>query len=73
VTAFFPQCYNAQVIFKHADFRAAMQRLADRRIEEAMEQGKFDNLPGKGKEICLDTPPAYRDDRLAQLRILNGK
>lgn len=29
----------------------AIHRVADRLIEEAMREGKFDNLPGKGKPI----------------------
>jgi hypothetical protein len=40
------------------DFDAAFRRLADRRIEEAMREGKFDNLPGRGKPIELDPMPA---------------
>ncbi|HLJ46337.1 MAG TPA: DnaJ family domain-containing protein [Bryobacteraceae bacterium] len=30
---------------------------ADRQIEEAMERGEFDNLPGKGKPLDLSTDP----------------
>ena len=56
---------------KHVDFRAAMRRLAERRIEEAMQKGQFDNLPGRGKEINLDDLPAYEDERLAWLRMFN--
>jgi len=56
---------------KRIDFRAAMRRLAERRIEEAMEQGKFDNLPGKGIEIDLDRLAAREDERLAWLRMVS--
>ena len=38
--------------------------VAERRIEEAIELGQFDNLPGKGKPLKLDddtlTPPHLR-------------
>ncbi|NPA48947.1 MAG: DUF1992 domain-containing protein [Thermodesulfobacteria bacterium] len=30
------------------------QRLAEQRIQEAMQNGEFDNLPGKGKPIQLE-------------------
>ncbi len=32
--------------FKHLDVENALRRVADRKIEEAMREGKFDNLPG---------------------------
>lgn len=39
-------------------------RIAERKIQEAIEEGKFDNLPGKGKPLNLDddpfTPPHLR-------------
>ena len=35
----------------------AIQRVAENKIREAIEQGKFDNLPGAGKPIAdLDEP-----------------
>ncbi len=41
-----------------------MERLAEQKIEEAMEEGKFNNLKGKGKPIDLDSyfsmPPEWR-------------
>lgn len=48
---------------KDVDFDAAFRRLADRRIEEAMRDGKFDNLPGRGKPIELDPIPADENAR----------
>jgi hypothetical protein len=48
---------------KDIDFDAAFRRLADRRIEEAMRDGKFDNLPGRGKPIELDPMPADENAR----------
>ena len=43
----------------------AFDRIAERRIADAMAQGVFDDLPGKGKPVCLD------DDALipAELRL----
>lgn len=39
-------------------------RIAERKIQEAIEEGKFDNLPGKGKPLEFDddpfTPPHLR-------------
>ena len=31
-----------------------MGRVAEQKIQEAIEEGKFDNLPGKGKPIVFD-------------------
>src|SRR5260221_6764096 len=33
-------------------------RIAERKIQEAIEEGQFDNLPGKGKPIVFDDDPA---------------
>jgi hypothetical protein len=49
---------------KHVDIESALRRLAERRIEEAMREGKFDNLAGKGKPINLDPMPADENARL---------
>jgi DnaJ family protein C protein 28 len=39
-------------------------RIAERKIQEAIEEGKFDNLPGKGQPLNLEedpfTPPHMR-------------
>lgn len=48
----------------HIDIESALRRLADRRIEEAMREGKFDNLPGAGKPIDLEPMPAEENARL---------
>ena len=48
---------------KDVDFEAAFRRLADRRIEDAMREGKFDNLPGRGKPIELEPMPADENAR----------
>ena len=49
---------------KNVDIESAMRRLADRRIEDAMREGKFDNLPGKGKPLDLEPMPAEENARL---------
>ena len=35
----------------------AFQKIAEQRIQEAMERGEFDNLPGAGKPLVLDQNP----------------
>jgi hypothetical protein len=49
---------------RNIDISAALTRLAERRIEEAMEQGKFDNLQGAGKPIDLEPIPAEENARM---------
>jgi hypothetical protein len=60
--------------FKHIDMESALRRLADRRIEDAMKEGKFDNLPGAGRPIDLEPMPADENARLTwwAIRILKG-
>jgi hypothetical protein len=60
--------------FKHIDIEAALRRLADKRIEDAMKEGKFDNLPGAGKPIELEPMPADETARMTwwAIRILKG-
>jgi hypothetical protein len=57
---------------KDVDIEAGLRRLADRRIEEAMKEGKFDNLPGAGAPLDLEPMPADENVRLMwwALRIL---
>jgi hypothetical protein len=59
---------------KHVDIQSAMRRLADKRIEEAMAAGKFDNLAGMGKQLELGPMPADENARLMwwSLRILRN-
>jgi hypothetical protein len=54
------------------DITAAMRRLAERRIEEAMREGKFDNLGGAGKPLELEDIPADENARMTwwAIRIL---
>lgn len=49
---------------KHVDIEAGLRRLADRRIEDAMKEGKFDNLPGMGQPLDLEPMPADENARL---------
>jgi hypothetical protein len=51
--------------FKDVDIAAALTRLAERRIEEAINAGKFDNLPGMGEPIEIDEAPA--DEKAREL------
>lgn len=57
---------------KDVDLENAFRRLADRRIEEAMREGKFDNLPGMGQPLELEPMPAEENARMTWwcLRIL---
>ena len=49
----------------------AMRRnLVERRIVEAMERGEFDNLPGQGKPLHIDTPPPVNEDLWWMLKIM---
>jgi hypothetical protein len=49
---------------KHIDMDAALRRLAEQRIEEAMAEGKFDNLEGAGKPLDLEPMPAEEAARM---------
>jgi hypothetical protein len=59
---------------KNVDFDAAFRRLAERRIEEAMKEGKFDNLQGARKPLDLEPMPADENTRMTwwALRILRN-
>ncbi len=48
----------------------ARRSLVERRIQEAMDRGEFDNLPGAGKPLHLDEPPPVNSDLWWALRIL---
>jgi len=56
------------------DIEGGLRRLADRRIEEAMREGKFSNLRGMGEPIDLEPVPAEENARLMwwALRILRN-
>src|SRR3954452_15809847 len=57
---------------KNVDIESALRRLAERRIEDAMAEGKFDNLAGMGAPLDLEAPPADENARMMwwTLRIL---
>ena len=59
---------------KNIDMMSAMRTLAERRIEEAMREGKFYNLAGKGQPINLEDMPAEESARMTWriLRILKN-
>jgi hypothetical protein len=59
---------------KHVDLESALRRLAERRIEDAMREGKFDNLAGAGKPLDLEPMPADENARMTwwMLRILRN-
>lgn len=48
---------------KNIDFDALFRRVADKRIEDAMAEGKFDNLPGQGEPIEIDEAPTDENAR----------
>lgn len=49
---------------KNLDIEHALRGLAERRIEDAIKEGKFDNLPGAGAPIELDPAPADENARM---------
>ncbi len=50
---------------------AAMRRhLVERRIVEAMQRGEFDNLPGAGKPLHIESPPPKNEDLWWALKIM---
>ena len=56
--------YNPPMGLNHVDIESAMRRLADKRIEDAIAEGKFDNLPGRGKPLDLEPMPAEENARM---------
>ncbi|MFT3786735.1 MAG: DUF1992 domain-containing protein [Tepidisphaeraceae bacterium] len=51
-------------MFKHIDMESALRRIAERRIEEAMQAGKFDKIEGQGQPIEIEPAPADENARL---------
>jgi hypothetical protein len=49
---------------KNMDMESVLRRLAERRIEDAMKEGKFDNLPGAGRPLELEPMPADEGARM---------
>ena len=48
---------------KNMDIENVLRRLAERRVEDAMAEGKFANLPGRGEPIDIDEAPADENAR----------
>lgn len=59
---------------QNIDMGAVLRRVAEKRIEDAMQEGKFDNLPGAGRPVDLEPPPAEENARMTwwALRILRN-
>jgi len=48
------------------------QLLAEQKIQEAIERGEFDGLPGAGKPLELDDDPLVPEDLRVALRVLKN-
>ncbi len=48
------------------------QKIAERKIQEAVEKGEFDNLPNRGKRIDLDEDWFVPEDLRAAFRVLKN-
>jgi len=59
---------------QHVDIGSILRRIADKRIEDAMLEGKFDKLQGAGKPLDLEPVPADEQARMTwwALRILKN-
>jgi hypothetical protein len=59
---------------QNVEIGSVLRRLAEKRIEEAMKEGKFDNLPGAGKPLDLEPLPADENARMMwwTLRIMKS-
>ena len=49
-----------------------LELLAERKIEEAITRGEFDDLPGAGRPLELDDDPLVPEDLRAAYRILKN-
>jgi hypothetical protein len=49
---------------KDIDLTAALHRLADRKIEQAIQEGKFDRIEGMGQPLDLEPLPADENARM---------
>ena len=50
----------------------ALEWLAEKRIEDAVAQGEFDNLPGAGRPLELDDDPLVPEEMRMAHRILKN-
>jgi hypothetical protein len=51
---------------------AALERVAEKRINEAIQRGEFDNLPGSGKPLNLEDDRQIPDDLRLAYKILRN-
>lgn len=51
---------------------AAIERLAEERIREAMDRGEFDNLPGRGEPLELENDSHLPEDLRLAYKILRN-
>jgi hypothetical protein len=51
---------------------AALERLAEERIRDAIQRGEFDNLPGRGKPLNLEDDRHIPDDLRLAYKILKN-
>jgi hypothetical protein len=51
---------------------AAMERIAEERIREALRRGEFDDLPGQGKPLSLDDDRHLPDDLRLAYKVLKN-
>jgi hypothetical protein len=55
------------------DIVTRFESIVEKRIREAQEQGKFDNLPGHGKPLCMEDDSSIPEDlRLAHKILKNA-
>ncbi len=51
---------------------AALERVAEKRINEAIQRGEFDNLPGSGEPLNLEDDRQIPDDLRLAYKILKN-
>lgn len=49
-----------------------LQKIAEQKIQEALQNGEFDNLPGKGKPIVLEDDSRIPEDMRVAYKILKN-
>ena len=49
-----------------------MQKIVEERIRQAMDEGRFDNLPGKGKPLDLEDDSGIPEDMRLAFKILKN-
>jgi DnaJ homolog subfamily C member 28 len=54
------------------DILNALNKLSERRIQEAIEAGEFDNLEGMGRPLQLDDNPHVPEDMRAAFKVLQN-